>query len=57
MQVHPGFIAAREASLKLMRKKQLKIMQPGQLMRLLLPPNEAKGGEKKEKNMARKAEI
>jgi hypothetical protein len=33
MQVHAGFIAAREASLKLMRKKQLKIMQPGQLMR------------------------
>jgi hypothetical protein len=33
MQVHAGFIAAREASLKLLRKKQLKIMQPGQLMR------------------------
>ena len=33
MQVHVGFIAVREASLKLMRKKQLKIMQPEQLMR------------------------
>jgi hypothetical protein len=49
MQVHPGFIAAGEASLKLMRKKQFKIMQlQGSCDNFYLPMT-AKGGKKGKK--------
>ncbi len=44
MQVHAGFIAAREASLKLMRKKQLKIMQlQGSCDNFYLPMRQGEG--------------
>jgi hypothetical protein len=57
MQVHPGFTAAREASLKLMRKKQFKIMQlQGSCDNFYLPMRQREGKKLRE-NMARKAEI